>query len=38
MNIITPDALLTDIVLDITDHEALAEVLADLGIDPTLNF
>ena len=32
LNIVTPEALLTDIVLDVASQRALEEVLADLGI------
>ncbi len=32
LNVITPDAMFTDIVLDVNTREALDEVLADLGI------
>lgn len=32
LNIVTPEALLTDIVLDVATQRALDEVLADLGI------
>lgn len=32
LNILTPESLLTDIVLDVTTQRALDEVLADLGV------
>ena len=32
LNVLTPDAMFTDIILDVNTQEALDEVLADLGI------
>lgn len=32
LNVLTPDAMFTDIILDVNTREALIEVLADLGL------